>query len=613
MYKGIRYLALFTLALATMVSATPPVPSPPSPNEGRLVEYEVTLRQVPTTDAASVLLRIAAAHHGIVTKLDAGAGRATITLPASRGADLKGDAFVTATLSPGTSSGRHFKPVAMTTFLGGSGTYTYDGAGNIKTIGSDSFTYDAVNRLTSGTVRPWKANAPAGTQTYSYDPFGNRLAADALNHGCAGGMDCAINVTIDPTTNRITKATIAATDYPVTYDDAGNALSFAGTSFGYDALGNMVTRNDGQAPQFVYDASDERVGIHNTTQSTSQWTWTLRDVSGRQLREYTAPTPIGRTTWDKTSWTWTRDHIYGGGQLLASVTPSGSGTVTQHMHVDHLGTPRVITEDGFPVGVKAYYAFGAEMASAPIESPEENHQFTGHEFDDAQNGRFATDYMHARYYSPTVGRFLSVDPSLDLEKAVDEPQLFNRYAYVTNNPLRYTDPDGRERLPCAGFAQSGRCAPVPWKGWKTESLEMANRGLFVATALGIPLPGEGVLGRALGAAGRFLGLGAFARGSVLLETAIARGAVREGGALGKIIGGIEAGFKAGAPKSGEAALELVAKSAEAVGKEPGTLVKASEGAQYVLQNVGDVKTFIYKTGEIIVKKGDELLVRYVPK
>jgi hypothetical protein len=105
----------------------------------------------------------------------------------------------------------------------------------------------------------------------------------------------------------------------------------------------------------------------------------------------------------------------------------------------------------------------------------------------------------------------------------------------------------------------------------------------------------------------------FARGSVTLETAIARGAVRQGGALSEVLGGIQSAFKSGAPKSAEAALEAVAKGAEAAGMKPGTLVKATDGAKYVLQNVGDVKTFIYKTGEVIVKKGDDILVRYVPK
>jgi hypothetical protein len=51
--------------------------------------------------------------------------------------------------------------------------------------------------------------------------------------------------------------------------------------------------------------------------------------------------------------------------------------------------------------------------------------------------------MHARSYNPTVERFLSVDPALDLKRTLPSPQLWNRYTYVANNPLRYIDPDGR--------------------------------------------------------------------------------------------------------------------------------------------------------------------------
>ena len=68
------------------------------------------------------------------------------------------------------------------------------------------------------------------------------------------------------------------------------------------------------------------------------------------------------------------------------------------------------------------------------------------------NGRFTTDYMHARYYNATVGRFLSVDPVLDKDVALKNPQAWNRYAYVGNNPLTVIDPSGLGWQGLAGLA-----------------------------------------------------------------------------------------------------------------------------------------------------------------
>src|SRR5437762_5866190 len=51
------------------------------------------------------------------------------------------------------------------------------------------------------------------------------------------------------------------------------------------------------------------------------------------------------------------------------------------------------------------------------------------------------DYFGARYFASTQGRFISVDP-LGASAIVSDPQSFNRYTYVLNNPLKYVDPDG---------------------------------------------------------------------------------------------------------------------------------------------------------------------------
>ncbi|MEO8382108.1 MAG: RHS repeat-associated core domain-containing protein, partial [Acidobacteriota bacterium] len=52
--------------------------------------------------------------------------------------------------------------------------------------------------------------------------------------------------------------------------------------------------------------------------------------------------------------------------------------------------------------------------------------------------------MHARFYDPDMGRFLSVDPSQ--KRKPRQPQSWNRYAYSLNNPLKYVDPDGRDAV-----------------------------------------------------------------------------------------------------------------------------------------------------------------------
>jgi len=58
----------------------------------------------------------------------------------------------------------------------------------------------------------------------------------------------------------------------------------------------------------------------------------------------------------------------------------------------------------------------------------------------AAEKRWGNDYMHARYYSPNLGRFISVDP---VGGAVGSSQSWNRYSYVENNPIILIDPDGR--------------------------------------------------------------------------------------------------------------------------------------------------------------------------
>ncbi len=61
--------------------------------------------------------------------------------------------------------------------------------------------------------------------------------------------------------------------------------------------------------------------------------------------------------------------------------------------------------------------------------------YTGHE----QNAYIKLIDMRARWYDPAIGRFISPDPIIP---EPTNPQSFNRYSYVYNNPIKYTDPSG---------------------------------------------------------------------------------------------------------------------------------------------------------------------------
>lgn len=123
--------------------------------------------------------------------------------------------------------------------------------------------------------------------------------------------------------------------------------------------------------------------------------------------------------------------------MLAAVTPEG----VRHFHLDHLGTPRLITDaGGSEISRHTYLPFGEEANPSTAQAPERR-KFTGHERD--SNGLGSSDdldYMHARFCTPTIGRFLSSDPGDSADPR--NPQSLNRYTYALNNPLRYVDPDG---------------------------------------------------------------------------------------------------------------------------------------------------------------------------
>ncbi len=106
---------------------------------------------------------------------------------------------------------------------------------------------------------------------------------------------------------------------------------------------------------------------------------------------------------------------------------------------DHLGTPRVITDqDGKVLSTHDYLAYGEELTDPEFST--NRMKFTGHERD-PETG---LDYMLARYYTSGSGRFLQVDPGYDYDQT--DPMSFNLYGYVHAHPTLAVDVSGEEEV-----------------------------------------------------------------------------------------------------------------------------------------------------------------------
>jgi RHS repeat-associated protein len=130
------------------------------------------------------------------------------------------------------------------------------------------------------------------------------------------------------------------------------------------------------------------------------------------------------------------------GLVLTTARPAQAQTSDRvvYYHHDAIGSVRVVTDqNGQVVGGRYDYTPFGEPYSTPT-SPD-SRQFAGLERDNETGA----DYFGARYYQNQTGRFTTADPVIGVERALMEPQLWNRYVYVTNNPLRYKDSDGRQR------------------------------------------------------------------------------------------------------------------------------------------------------------------------
>ena len=297
---------------------------------------------------------------------------------------------------------------------------------------TQTYSYDGANRLASA-LETGGGGQTFWSQTFCYDKAGNRWVTPTSD-------------TIDPMTPK------AVCTGPGPYD-SNNRMT--GSEAAYDGRGNQ-TEIGGYARQF--DAENRLTSSTIwTTSATYQY-----DGEGRRVTKVSG----GLTT----------VYVYDvQGQLAAEYTSGGMvpspPCTTCFLLADNVGSTRIMADSGSGQQAQLfdYLPFGEELgtligsrdarwgATAAAGGPV---RFTGMPQDSYENAYL--HYFGARYYSGGQGRFTSPDQPFNDQDPMN-PQSWNLYSYVMNNPLRFTDPDGQAHTDDNGYYvgdKNGECQTI---------------------------------------------------------------------------------------------------------------------------------------------------------
>jgi RHS repeat-associated protein len=394
-------------------------------------------------------------------------------------------------------------------------TYQWDKVGNLKErkdvnqSKTEAFTYDALDRLTQSTL-----NGVVNLDV-SYQLNGNIQS----------------------------KADQGATAYTYAYHPTkihAVASTTNGLSFAYDANGNITSRTGSSVTWY---ANNKPKTINNgSDSSTFEY-----GPSGQYWRQYAVYGTGPETTtyigglWEKvvgSTVTAYRNYVKAGGRNVAIWTYRSTGVNDGYFPLsDHLGSTESVTNfSGALIVKESFDAFGKRRGSNWTGVPTTAESiaianttrrgFTGHTMLD----NVGLVHMNGRVYDPMIGRFLSADPNID---GVLDTQGWNRYSYVKNNPLSYTDPTGY--LSFKKF----------FKKWLRPVLALAV-AVYMPQAIGA------IAGKSAAAWAATAGFNpmvassiASAAASSSLATAVATGAVAGAVATGSLRGALQGALSAG--------------------------------------------------------------------
>ena len=317
--------------------------------------------------------------------------------------------------------------------------YTYDDANvNITEVRDannnllQKYTYDSLDRL----IR--EDNSQAGkTFVFTYDNNGNILSEKVYEY-TTGNLD-----SVTPTSTRTYGYSNSTwkdqlTSYngnTITYDSMGNPLTYwDGTLFTWDIEGNLTSLNKGDTSvSYKYNSAGIRTEktVNGVTHYyTLDGTKILSEEYGNVLIVYLydeADAPIGMAY---------RENSYAQGVFDVYL-------FTKNLQGDIIG---IYDESGSLVAEYKYDAWGRSYGMSYY--PESKYiadanpfRYRGYYYD-TETGFY---YLNSRYYDPQIKRFISAD-SLGYLGANGDLNSYNLYAYCSNNPVMYVDPNGESAI-----------------------------------------------------------------------------------------------------------------------------------------------------------------------
>ena len=328
--------------------------------------------------------------------------------------------------------------------------YQYDVLGNLiyrallasgTTLMQESFGYDNLNRLQ-------QSQLGAATSNFSYDDVGDiksKTNVGTYIYPPSGAGSVQPHAMSD-----ITGTVAGLTNPHFTYDANGNLTNGLGRAYTWMASDqpNTIDKLSAgvavQRTQFLYGADHERIRqiISPMAAGSPQSATGVIYYAGAIEKEIdtAANVTIIRTSMGAIGYVEER---IAGTSVAATATATRNGRIFLE---DHLGsTIGIMDESGAVLQRMSYDAWGRRRnvdgsddswtGLGTIANNQDNSGYTGHE----QMDQLGLVNMNARLYDPITGRHISADPT------VPDPanaQAFNRYSYVLNNALIFTDPTG---------------------------------------------------------------------------------------------------------------------------------------------------------------------------